>query len=165
MPEQLGIHEYAKAGVVLMHDHARDPDRHINSLRHTLSYDLRWLCFIRSTINIQAVLGSHPTASPTRTWRPMWQGERLDRLRQHFNRLIETYREDIVGKTPPRTTMAMRRQHMLDTLFHVARSLCVGLTWDEGFEILERWLEAKGRDPRLYYCTLLGAVERRLERS
>jgi hypothetical protein len=164
MPEQQSIRDFAEASVALMHDHARDPERHGNSLGYALRYDLRWLCYLRSTLNVQRTLGSWPACSPTGTWKPLWLGDQLESLRTRLDATIYIFREETMI-TPPRTSMEVRRRHILETLFQVARSLSVGLTWDEGFEILEAWLRSKGRDPRLYYCTLLGAVERRLNRK
>jgi len=161
VPEQRTLPQYAADGVALMADHASAPEYHY-SLTAAINIDIRWLSYIRSTTNIQS---RWPINSPTLSWTPMYQQESFEALQTQLDRTLRAFREHMEDPMRSRTTMATRRTRILDTMFEVCRSLIVGLTWDEGFDILERWLLSKGRKPELYYRTLLVAVQRRLEKS
>ena len=161
MAEQRTLPMIAAESVAFMADHASAPEYHY-SLTAAINIDIRWLAYIRSTTNIQ---NRWPINSPTLSWTPMYQQESFDDLQTQLDRTLRVFRELMEDPMRSRTTMATRRTRILDTMFQVCRSLIVGLTWDEGFDILERWLLSKGRKPELYYRTLLIAVERRLKKK
>jgi hypothetical protein len=144
-----------------MADHASAPEYHY-SLTAAINIDIRWLAYIRSTTNIQ---NRWPICSPTTSWYPTWQPGKYEALQDCLDQTLRVFREHMEDPMRSRTTMDTRRTRILNTMFQVCRSLIVGLTWDEGFDILERWLLSKGRKPELYYRTLLAAVQHRLEKS
>ena len=126
-------------------------------LKSVIDLDVRWLAYIRSTTNIQ---GRWPKVSPTSRWEPLWSADHIEALNDQLDKTLRVFRASL-HREP--VTMLQRRAIILDTLFQVARSLAVGLSWDEGLQILERWLISKGRRPSLYYRTALSAIHRRME--
>lgn len=126
-------------------------------LKSVIDLDVRWLAYIRSSTNIQ---GRWPKVSPTLRWEPLWSVDHIEDLNDQLDKTLRVFR-DSLHREP--VTMLQRRAIILDTLFQVARSLAVGLSWDEALQILERWLISKGRRPSLYYRTALGAIHRRMQ--
>lgn len=158
-PQEVGNHNprhWAGVAVGFLVQQVARPESGV-WLKAAVDLDIRVLAWVRSLTNIQAV---HPETSST--WQPMWQPDRLSPLQHQLDRTLAVLREHL-DPAAEDIDMTERRQMLLDTVFHILRSLLVGLSPSEAAKVLEAWLVRRQRSPLKFYYLLMNVIHARIQ--